>query len=100
MQYSQLSSDYDAAVMDYNTTMVDHDYKRDHMYSLYKKLQSNQENTNIALMAFGGVYAINLLDISISNPFPFSSYSERGSGPEVKVGLAPVQPGIQLTIEF
>ena len=100
LQYNQLTTDYNTAVMDYNTTLVDHDYKRDHMYSLYEKLQANQNNTNISIMLLGGIYAINLLDISISNPFYDRTYSEHDSGPEVKVGFMPVSPGVQLKVEF
>ena len=101
MQYNQISKDYDAAVLEYNTGINDLDSRREHMFSLYENLKENQNTTNTALLLFGGIYSLNLLDVSISNPFSTSStYSEKNTGPKVKVGLAPVQPGIQLKVEF
>ena len=97
MEYNRLSTDYDQAVADYQNSITDLDTKANHMLNIYDQLSANQRNSNLGLVLLSGVYAWNLVDIFIANPFnKSSSFSQSNIEPEVKAGFTP--NGVQLRI--
>ena len=100
LQYSQLSADYDKAVADYQNS-GDPGTKVEHMLDMYDQLKVNEQNTNLGIYVFSGIYAVNLIDILLEKPFANSvGFSDGKVESDVKVGITPNGPGIQIGIRF
>ena len=100
LQYSQLSADYDKAVTDYQNS-GDPGTKVDHMLDMYDQLKVNEQNTNLGIYVFSGIYAVNLIDILLEKPFANSvGFSDGKVESDVKVGITPNGPGLKIGIRF
>ena len=99
-QYSQLSADYDKAVANYQNS-GDPETKVEHMLNMYDRLKVNEQNTNIGAYVLGGIYTLNLIDILMEQPFNGSSgFSNSSIEADVKVGITPNGPGLEIGIRF
>jgi hypothetical protein len=68
---------------------------------VYDQLVLNENNTTKGAVILGGIYAINLIDILLGRYFsPSSSFSDSSSDSDVKVGITPNGPGINIGIRF
>ena len=101
LQYNELSSDYDKAVADYQSSGTDLDMKANQMLNVYDQLVLNENNTTTGVVILGGVYTISLIDILLEKSFSSSSsFSENKVEGDVKVGIIPNGPGITIGIRF
>jgi len=101
IEYNHLSADYDQAVADYQNSLTGIDTKADHMLNIYDQLSANQRQTNIGVVLFSGVYAWNLMDIFLTNPFNKSgSFSQSNIEPEVKASITPNGAQLRIGINF
>jgi hypothetical protein len=100
LQYSQLSSDYDKAVADYQNSGSP-ETKVEHMLNMYDQLKVNEQNTNMGAYVLGGIYTLNLIDILMEQPFNGSSgFSNSSIEADVKVGITPNGPGLEIGIRY
>ena len=101
LQYSQLSTDYDRAVADYQNSGTDLNTRADQMQNVYDQLVVNEINTNTGIYVLGGMYTLNLIDILLEKQFTnFSGFSNNSIENDVKVGITPNGPGIKIGIQL
>ena len=103
LQYSQLSADYDKADADYQNSWIDIDVemKAKQRQNVYEQLAVNENNTTTGVVIFGGIYTLNLIDILLEKSFTSSSsFSKKRSEPDVKVGITPNGPGLEIGIRY
>jgi hypothetical protein len=101
LQYSQLSADYDKAVTDYQSSGAVLEMKANHMMNVYDQLKVNEKNATMGAYLMGSIYTLNLIDILLEKPFANSvGFSDSDNDIDVKVGITPNGPGIQIGIRF
>ena len=100
VQYSQLIADYDKTVAKYQSS-GDPETKVSPMLDMYNQLEVNEKNTNMGAYVLGGIYTLNLIDILLEKSFTNSNgFSDGKVERDVKVGITPSGPGLEIGIRF